>query len=388
MTATKSQVGAALAAAAFAVTLGATGLAEAQQPPPVQGGVQGGVGTQGGGVQGGGTWNPPGPPYYGPQPGYPQQQGACPPGQWCAPAPGQPQPGGPGYGPPKKKKSTYLEIGYLYGTSILWGIGTGVWLDVEAEIENPGIAIIMPAIFGAVAPVGVFIADYVMDGMPRGLPASIATGLWLGGGLGFGVWAVHDLNMRGSGQWGFAGLGRSTFVGSVVGGAGGVLVGALMEPSPKTSMSVLSATTMGTLVGGAFGGAASSGSLTNNADGAIMVGGLIGYGVGLLGSAGMSFAYVPSWEQIGFGWAGFAIGAAATTPVYFIYLGVDADPRTGLIAQGIGGLIGAGVGVALADADSGDALISDIPVDRPTLLSVAPVPMGENGYGFSAQGLW
>ncbi len=362
------------AAATLAVTIASADLAEAQ----VQGGVQGGVGPGGmqGGVQGGGTFNPPPGPYYGPQPGM------CPPGQWCPPGPAYPPP------PPKKKKSTYLEIGYLYGTAAVWGIGTGIWLDVEAEVENPGIAIIMPAIFGAVAPVGVFIADYVMDGMPRGLPASIATGLWLGGGLGFGIWAVHDLNMRGSGQWGFAGLGRATFVGSVAGGAGGILVGALMEPSPKTSMAVLSATTMGTLVGGAFGGAASQGSLTNNADGSIMIGGLVGYGVGLIGSGAMSLAYVPSWEQIGFGWAGFAVGAAATTPIYFIYLGVDADPRTGLIAQGIGGLIGAGVGVALADPDRGDPLISDIPIDRPTLLSVAPVPMGEKGYGFSAQGLW
>jgi hypothetical protein len=287
-------------------------------------------------------------------------------------------------------------MGYLYGTSIAWGIGTGVWLDVEAEIENPGIAIIMPALFGAIAPVGVFIADYVMDGMPRGLPAAIATGLWLGGGAGLGIWAVHDLNMTGGGdQWGFAGLGRATFVGSVVGGAGGILVGALMEPSPKTSMFVLSATTMGTAVGGAFGAGGSQGSLTRNADGAIMIGGFIGYGVGLLGSGAASLAYVPSWEQIGFGWAGFAIGAAATTPIYFIYLGVDADPRTGLIAQGIGGLIGAGVGFALADGDEGDALLGDtLPVDRPTLLGVAPVPMGieingqPSGYGFAANGVW
>lgn len=352
-----------------------------QQPPPVQGQVQGG-----------GTWNPPSPPYYGPGP---QQPGYCPPGQWCAPAPGQPGPGG-GYMPPKKKKSTYLEIGYLYGTSIAWGIGTGVWLDVEAEVENPGIAIIMPALFGAIAPVGVFIADYVMDGMPRGLPAAIATGLWLGGGAGLGVWAVHDLNMRGSGQWGFAGLGRATFVGSVVGGGAGIVAGALMEPSPKTSMFVLSATTMGTAVGGAFGAAGSQGNLTNNADGAIMIGGLIGYGVGLIGSGAASLAYVPSWEQIGFGWAGFAIGAAATTPVYFIYLGVDADPRTGLIAQGIGGLLGAGLGFWLADPDGGGSggFGDRPPVDRPTLLGVAPTPMGievngqPSGYGFAANGIW
>ena len=267
--------------------------AEAQQMPP---------------QQQPGTWNPPPPPYAqgGVQGGF-GGQGYCPPGQWCPPAPGY---GPGGYVPPKKRKSTNLEIGYLYGTSVAWGIGTGIWLDVEAEIENPGLGIIMPALFGAIAPVGVFIADYVMDGMPRGLPAAIATGLWLGGGAGLGVWAVHDLNMRGSGQWGFAGLGRATFVGSVVGGGAGIVAGALMEPSPKTSMFVLSATTMGTAVGGAFGGAGSQGNLTNNADGAIMIGGLIGYGVGLIGSGGAAPAFRPSRGQGGVGLAGGAVRAA------------------------------------------------------------------------------
>lgn len=373
------------ACALVAAALCVAAPAQAQQMPPPQ--------------QQPGTWNPPPPPYaQGGVQGGVQGGFGCPPGQWCAPSQGGYGPGGygpGGYVPPTKKKSTTLEIGYLYGTSIAWGIGTGVWLDVEAEIENPGLGIIMPALFGAIAPVGVFIADYVMDGMPRGLPAAIATGLWLGGGAGLGVWAVHDLNSRGSGQWGFAGLGRATFVGSVVGGGAGIVAGALMEPSPKTSMFVLSATTMGTAVGGAFGGAGSQGNLTNNADGAIMIGGLIGYGVGLIGSGAASLAYVPSWEQIGFGWAGFAIGAAATTPIYFIYLGVDADPRTGLIAQGIGGLLGAGLGFWLADPDGGSGGLGEsLPVDRPTLLGVAPTPMGvgingePSGYGFAANGVW
>jgi hypothetical protein len=272
-----------------------------------------------------------------------------------------------------------------------------VWLDVEAEIENPGLAIIMPAVFGAVAPVGVFLADWGMDEMPRGLPASIATGMWLGGGLGLGIWAAHDSISSRSDEWGFAGLGRAAFVGSVVGGAGGTVVGVLMEPSPKTSMFVLSATTWGTLVGGAFGGAASSGDW-EDANGAVMVGGLIGYGVGVIGSSAASLAWVPSWEQIGFGWLGFAVGAAATTPIYFVYLAVDADPRTGLIAQGIGGLIGGGVAIALAKPDGGGSA-ANIPVDRPTLLSVAPTfapgaaadlggRLPASGLGLEASGLW
>lgn len=316
-----------------------------------------------------GTWNPPPPPYYPPgygqpppggyppggyQPGYPpggQYGQPCPPGQWCGY-------GQPTYSTPKRKR-TGLEIGYLYGTAAAWGVGTGIWLDFEAEVDNPGIAIIMPAIFGALAPLGVFIADYVMDDMPRGLPASIATGIWLGAGLGMGIWAVQNTTSSTSDEWDFKDFGRAEFIGSTAGGALGALAGALLEPSPKTSMFTLSGATWATLIGGAFGGAASQGNWKQSND-YVMVGGLVGYGVGVLGTAIPSLAWVPSWSQIGCMWAGFGIGVAATTPIYLVYFAVpEADPRTGLIAQGLGGLIGIGVGAFIGDPDTKGTAESD-----------------------------
>ena len=332
-----------------------------------------------------------------------------PPGGQPPPYGGQPPPYGqpyPPYGPPygpggypypePRVKATGLEKGYLYGTAIAWGIGTGVWLDVEAEIENPGLAIIMPALFGAAAPVGVFIADTALDGFSRGVPAAIATGMWLGGGLGLGIWAVQSAVSSGSDEWGFVGLGRAAFVGSVVGGVGGGVIGALVEPSPKTSMFVLSASGWGTLVGGAFGGAASEGNW-KRANDAVSVGGLIGYGVGLLGSSGASFGWTPSWGQIGAMWAGFGIGAAATTPIYLVYLAVDEDPRTGLIAQGIGGLIGIGAGALIGPKDKKSdpnypgyppLSESDLPANSfAQLLGIGPMVTESGGIGLQATGL-
>jgi hypothetical protein len=141
----------------------------------------------------------------------------------------------------------------------------------------------------------------------------------------------------------------------------------------------------------AFGGAASSGNW-KNANDAISVGTLIGGGVGLLGSAGTSIGWTPSWTQLGAMWAGFAIGAAATTPIYFVYLGVDADPRTGLIAQGIGGLIGIAVGAIIAPGNKKDYagnIIDDFdePFDFAKFVGVGPAGMPGGGFGLQANGL-
>lgn len=384
-------------AAALAVTL-AAGSASAQQP---------------------GTWNPPPGPYYGPggqpygqpgygqpgygsqpgygQPGYGSQPGygqpggytgyPCPPGQYCPPSYGS------GYGKQQKKR-TGLEIGYLYVTAAAYGAGIGVWIDAEAEVDNPGVAIIAPALIGAAMPLGVFFADLAMDDMPRGLPAAIGTGLWLGAGLGAQVWAIGSATSSSSGDWGFAAFGRSEFIGATAGGVLGTLAGVLMEPSPKTSMLVLSSVTWGSLAGAAFGGAASQGNWSNYTNDAVTAGALVGYGVGFLGSAGASLGWVPSWSQLGAMWAGFGIGVVATTPIYLIYLAVpEADPRTGLIAQGLGGLIGIGVGAFVGEPDGrGSASLEDDPARKirdghfAEILGVGPMPV-QGGMGASVTGI-
>src|SRR5262249_36768684 len=105
---------------------------------------------------------------------YPPPQGQPPPGQPGAPAQGQfggqwnAQTGGSRSGsglppppPPSsgKQRSTALEVGFLYVTAAAWGVGTGIWIDAEAEIDDPGLALIFPGILGVAAPVGVFALD-------------------------------------------------------------------------------------------------------------------------------------------------------------------------------------------------------------------------------------
>src|SRR5215468_5006381 len=78
--------------------------------------------TQGGFSTGPQTWQmgPPQPaPYYGPQPGSSTSQDA-----------------------------TDLELGTLYAMAAGYGVGTGIWIDAEAGIDDPGLKFLAPAILG------------------------------------------------------------------------------------------------------------------------------------------------------------------------------------------------------------------------------------------------
>jgi hypothetical protein len=50
-------------------------------------------------------------------------------------------------------------MAYLYGTSVAYGIGTGVWIDALAQTSDPGIAVLAPAAFGAAVPIGFYLWD-------------------------------------------------------------------------------------------------------------------------------------------------------------------------------------------------------------------------------------
>ncbi|MFO0615040.1 MAG: hypothetical protein U0414_20790 [Polyangiaceae bacterium] len=161
--------------------------------------------------------------------------------------------------PPGKLKATGLERGYLYVTAAAWGIGTGAWIDVAADITDPGFAILPPLIFGAVTPGAIAITDYAVGGFPRGLPSAIATGTLLGAGLGLGIGGYESTN---GDKWSANGVLAANFIGSTTGAVLGTVGGLLLKPSPKSNMLMMSFSGFwGAAIGAEFGGAASNGNL-------------------------------------------------------------------------------------------------------------------------------
>jgi hypothetical protein len=283
-----------------------------------------------------------------------------------------------GYPPAQQsqsRKSSDVEIGSLYGVAALYGVGTGVWIDAEAGISDPGLRFIAPIVLGVGAPVGVYFLD--QPALNRGIPASISAGIAIGAGEGFGIWSYQFVKSDSKDAWGFKGFARATFLGATVGGAAGAAVGFLQEPSPKTSILLGSASLWGAGIGSMFGyGGSEKGVGYGRANDSASLGGLIGYNLALVGAAGLSTVYVPSERSLLWMWAGAGIGFAATTPVYLFYAGSDATAKRGLIVQGVGTTLGIAAGGIFTMNDR-DSLMENTRTPHPfaKITSVGPMPL-------------
>ncbi|MBU0606814.1 MAG: hypothetical protein KKI08_02960 [Armatimonadetes bacterium] len=131
--------------------------------------------------------------------------------------------------------STGLEMGYLYVAAAGWGIGTGIWIDAEAEVGDPGLMLIAPAVIGVAAPMGVFLIDRFAysKGMPEGLPSAVATGLLVGGGEGLGIASLQWVRTKEEDAWGFKGLARAEVLASTLGGGAGYGLYYALRPVPQ-----------------------------------------------------------------------------------------------------------------------------------------------------------
>jgi hypothetical protein len=288
-----------------------------------------------------------------------------------------PQP--PPYYPPASRSSepaSALEIGTLYGFSAGYGVGTGIWLDAEFGIDDPGMRFLPPVILGLAAPVGVFFLD--RPRMPRGMPAAIAMGMAIGAGEGVGIASYQYVTAKEGEGWGFRGFSRAVFIGSTAGTALGVAAAFTMEPSPKTSILIGSGVGWGMVVGSAFGyGASKAHSSFGDANDSASLGGLIGYNVGLAGAAALSTVWVPSYTSLAWMWMGFGAGALISAPVYLFYTGEDHDPRRGLIFQGTAATLGLAAG-AIFSMDTRDAAAAPSGAQR----AQRPAPFQVTGGGF------
>jgi hypothetical protein len=350
------------------------------------------------------------PPQTYPQQPYPQQQ-LPPPGYQQPPPPGYQQqvappgyaqmPPPPGYMPPPPAqplappvpdgKRDQGEMMALYTTSILWGVGSGIWIDGLANISDPAIGSITPLVLGAAAPIAMYVWDNY-DNFDRGVPSSIATGLTLGAIEGIAISGTQWQNTGNGGPntWNFQTQSSMTWALSTAGGVGGFLYGEWFKPDPRSLSFIVSGAGWGAMSGLLIGAGAESpswagGSGTNApqsfGDGA-SVGGLIGYNGGILATGVLTVAgYTPSWRAQQAMWLGYFLGTAAGSLVYLGYIG-QPDVHHGMIANGIGGLAGIGIAAVLT-ANTKDTAKAWIP---PIQVGVAPT--GNGGAALSAYGTW
>ena len=243
-------------------------------------------------------------------------------------------------------------MGFFYGTSAVYGLGVGSWLSLELDVTDPGVFLIAPAVLGVAAPTGVYLSDQWAT-FSEGLPAAISAGMVIGAGEGIGIAGLHETTVSSDQLWGIRGMARTTTLGATLGGLGGAAVGYYMEPEVTSTVLTTSGIFWGTAIGSFFGyGASPTGGGWEESNDYAAIGGLVGYNVGLGITGALGALWVPSWEQIGWMWAGAGIGAAASLPVFLLYAGEGGPPaKRGLLFTGTATLLGLGMAGALAPGD-------------------------------------
>lgn len=304
---------------------------------------------------------------------------AAPPATYPAPQPAYGYPSYPTASTDRERSGS--EIAALYGVSVAYGVGVGIWFDAELGVKDPAAALIAPAVLGIAAPIGVYVADAPMR---RGLPAAIAAGAVVGAGEGIGIASLQFVRSSQRDAWGFRGLSRATTLGATLGALGGGAFGYLQRPSPRSSVLVTSSVVWGSAIGAMFGyGASAKDAGYGRSNDQAALGGFIGYNIALVGAGALSTIYVPTTTSLEWMWAGAGIGFVASLPVYLLYAGSDSPAKRGLLFSGTATTLGVAAGALFTARTTESASASRPAFAR--LTGVAPIA-APGAVGLSAFG--
>ena len=237
---------------------------------------------------------------------------------------------------------TPQELTILYATAFVYGLGTSAWVALLTEPKNLGGAVLPFAVL-TTASVG---AVALVDGyrpLRRGVPQSIASGVYLG--FGEGIWAVGIQHAgaarRDDGSaWTSKQVATMLWGGATLGGVGGGLIGAARQPTPGRVSFTLSTSRWGGLIS-SFAAAAITSNDSKRTEQSFKAG-LIGYNVGL--ASGLLFAptVAPSVARVRFVDLGAIGGGLVGAGAYSLTAG-PGNAREGFGASSIGAALGLGL---------------------------------------------
>ncbi len=192
------------------------------------------------------------------------------------------------------------EMSVLYASSFLYGLGTSSWVTLQLKPKTVAGAFLPFLVLTTAAVGGVSVADGYRP-LRRGVPQSIAAGLYLG--LGEGIWIVgyaqaladrHPQKER----WRAERISSVLWASSTLFGIGGGVVGALRMPTPGRVSYTSSTTLWGGLIAG-FGASALVKDEARRGEISMLSAG-VGYNAGLLGGLLTSPQVSPSVARVRF----------------------------------------------------------------------------------------
>jgi hypothetical protein len=279
-------------------------------------------------------------------------------------------------------RRTADEIGVLYLSSIEYGLGTGVWIDVLAE-PNSAAGVIMPPLLLAGASAGLVAFIDSGKGLRYGTAQSISTGMSLGFYQGFAWGTFYQATSTHQNQMEAKTYASVLWATTTAGAVAGGVIGTMNSTTPGRAAFVGSATLWPALVLG-LGAAGLSGDDHSRDDYALLAS-AVGTTAGMIGGIFTAGPVSPTTARVRFLDLGALAGGLA---VGGITLAARAEEsKTGseiFLATDLG--IVAGLGVAWWLTDN---MPKDLGAEKPQVAKATVTPTllpQRGGMGFGVVG--
>jgi hypothetical protein len=276
------------------------------------------------------------------------------------------------------------ELSVLYSSAFVYGLGTSAWIALETKPQNLAGAALPFIVLTTASVSGVVVADNYRP-FRRGVPHSIATGLYLGFGEGLMLvgYQRSAAERRDANVWEDETVARVLWSGATLGGIGGAVLGGLREPTTGR-VSYVGSTSLWTGLVAGFAGAAIQPNTERRGETAFAAA-AVGYNLGLVSGIWVAPRISPSVSRVRFidlgGIGGGLLGASS----YVLAAGNTENPRAALGATSLG--IASGIVLA-------SWLTATMPKDLPSKVETSSaqsfvLPMlqpTEGGFVFGALG--
>lgn len=259
--------------------------------------------------------------------------------------------------PDPARLRTTDEMTLLYANAFVYGLGTSAWFVLETKPDNV-LAAMLPFAGFTVGSVGAVTLIDRLAPFPRGVPTSLATGLYLG--LGEGVWITAVQHARSTRireatghdpRWTSETTATVLWSMSTLGVVAGGLLGYAREPTPGRVAFTASCTLWGGVLGGALAGAIHPYGPRRNEDTFFAAG--MGYNLGLMTGVVLGPYVAPSALRMRLVDLGGVAGGLALGGGYALAAGKDSDARAGLGFAAGGALLGLGLTWAATSSMAG-----------------------------------
>jgi hypothetical protein len=235
------------------------------------------------------------------------------------------------------------ELTVLYTSAFVYGLGTSTWVVLLTQPRNFALALVPFAAFTTSAVGGVAVID---DYRPfrRGVPHSIAAGLFLGSGeavLAVGLQHAGASRHNPASRWGTSDVATAVWAGATAGGVVGGAIGYWREPTPGRVSFTTSVGIWSGLITG-FAGAALDARDRARAETGFAAG-TVGYNLGIVGGVMVAPLLAPSVARVRFGDLGTVAGGLLAGGTYAIATQEHATVRGGLGFAALGAASGFGL---------------------------------------------